>query len=219
MREISDRYGFGRIHVKAVPAAKAEYVAKYLGKPQKELPKGMRRWAAHGFDGVKASEVHIEKKEFDSVTPCYKPAGLWDGWGFVHEDGSQFLCITRHDAPQSPRNIIMYDLKPLATKEVLNLAASGKFVSVGEYRGFSIVEKNIWNDKTRANESRLLVEHTIEFGTNSVKSTEWLPPGSKREGVKSPANKGDLVLVSVTQISRQYGITCESIRPVATLAI
>jgi len=217
IREIGEYHGFGRINVRALPPERVYYVAKYLGKPQQKLPKGMRRWAAHGFTGVKSQEVHIETKTFDIVTACYKPEGLYDGWELISSDLGAFRVVQRVSLNGTKPNIMSYDLKPLAQKEFLALATSGKFLGLGEYRGCQVVEKNIWNEKTRANEARLLVEHTVEFGVNSQKVSEWLAPGTKRESVKPAANKGDLVMCVISQISRQYGLSCESIKPVSAL--
>lgn len=68
VRAITNSHGWGRIHVKTIPACAAGYVAKYLSKefwrPYKEL-RGMRLWACVGkddrWDGVSCKNV-----EFDS---------------------------------------------------------------------------------------------------------------------------------------------------------
>lgn len=53
VRCITNAHGWGRIHVKCIPACAASYVAKYLSKqfwrPYKEL-RGMRLWACVGRD-------------------------------------------------------------------------------------------------------------------------------------------------------------------------
>lgn len=61
VREISTRLGFGRIHVKRIPAEAAVYIAKYLGKGfnRGELGKGVRLWSPFGsrFSAVKFTRV------------------------------------------------------------------------------------------------------------------------------------------------------------------
>lgn len=58
--------GFGRIHVKRIPAKKAEYIAKYLTK-QRSNVRGVRMWSCVGFKGTKAKDIVIESKEWDDI--------------------------------------------------------------------------------------------------------------------------------------------------------
>ena len=53
--------GFGRIHVKRVPRARADYIAKYVGKRLRNggSPLGARMWACVGFEGTSAKHVRI----------------------------------------------------------------------------------------------------------------------------------------------------------------
>jgi hypothetical protein len=61
VRHFSDSFGFGRINVKAIPAASADYIAKYLTKSRRspEL-KGRRLWACMGFKGVRIKDCEID---------------------------------------------------------------------------------------------------------------------------------------------------------------
>jgi len=125
--------------------------------------------------------------------------------------------LTRSDAdPFFPRLKIM-ELKPFAQKEIMSAIAAGKVVAVGEYRGFAIRMQKVGNKKTFQYEEKKLIEHTVEFGTNSVKIAEWLPEGADEKTLKAPASKGDLVFCVITEISRQYGYKTESIKPVSAL--
>src|ERR1035437_8094934 len=68
VREAAERYGFGRINVKRLPANRAHYVAKYLGKQNRgNLPPGQRRRAcAHVewvFEGREPIRHQIRKAE------------------------------------------------------------------------------------------------------------------------------------------------------------
>src|ERR1019366_2874179 len=63
VREAAERYGFGRINVKRLPANRAHYVAKYLGKQNRgNLPPGQRRWACVGFEGVPVNRVEASSE-------------------------------------------------------------------------------------------------------------------------------------------------------------
>ena len=61
VRHFSDASGFGRIHVKPIPAASADYIAKYLTKARRapEL-KGRRLWACLGFKGSKVADCELD---------------------------------------------------------------------------------------------------------------------------------------------------------------
>jgi len=46
VRPLAQRYGWGRVHVKEIPASEAAYIGKYLGKQTRENAiKGMRLWS------------------------------------------------------------------------------------------------------------------------------------------------------------------------------
>lgn len=215
MREIATHHGFGRIDVKRVPAAKAEYVAKYVAKDCPDLPRGQRRWACHGFAGVKASDIEI-KTSVDKVFQEDKwPVQLWDGVCVNLGELGAITVLHRSDAVP-PLALKQMELKPLAQKEILAEVIKGKFVAVGEYRGCLVRKQEVVDKKAFQTVQRLIVEHTVEFGAASHKISEWLPVGASDQ-VKPPANKGDLVFVSITEISRAYGLKAEYIKPVTSL--
>lgn len=58
--------GFGRIHVKRIPASRAVYVAKYLTK-QRSTARGVRLWSCVGFVGSKAKNINMESTEWDDL--------------------------------------------------------------------------------------------------------------------------------------------------------
>jgi len=61
VREFSQKNGFGRIHVKPIPAVSADYVAKYLTKSKREPAlKGRRLWSCLGFQGSRVKDVEID---------------------------------------------------------------------------------------------------------------------------------------------------------------
>lgn len=61
VRHYAESAGFGRIHVKPLPATGADYVAKYLTKARRspEL-KGRRLWACLGFKGAKVRDCVLD---------------------------------------------------------------------------------------------------------------------------------------------------------------
>lgn len=59
LRPKTDAVGFGRIHVRRIPGAKATYIAKYLTKQRGQ--RGVRMWSCVAFKGAKVADVVIEK--------------------------------------------------------------------------------------------------------------------------------------------------------------
>jgi len=58
VRQLAQRYGFGRVNVKRVPASKAAYIAKYLAKMRKHREAKQTRLAGcFGFKGVPLSSI------------------------------------------------------------------------------------------------------------------------------------------------------------------
>jgi len=216
MREIAEHHDFGRIDVQRIPVAKAEYIAKYLAKDFDDLPRGARKWACHGFVGVRAADIKINKS-VDAVTQVdQRPACILDGVEWRLPDKEIITVLHRADADPFFPVLHIMEIKPFALKEINAAVMAGKFVGVGEYRGCAVRKQNVTDKKTFQTVERLIVEHTVEFGTSSVKIAEWLPVGSSAD-VKPPANKGEGVFVSILEISRQYGLKVEFIKPISSL--
>lgn len=78
VRCITNAHGWGRIHVKVIPACSACYVAKYLAKqfwrPYKEL-RGMRLWACVGrnqdWNGVSCKNVCFSSPSVDYLRAMF----------------------------------------------------------------------------------------------------------------------------------------------------
>lgn len=61
VRHYAESAGFGRIHVKPLPASGADYVAKYLTKARRDSSlKGRRLWACLGFKGSRICDCDID---------------------------------------------------------------------------------------------------------------------------------------------------------------
>jgi len=211
----SFRFGFGRPDVKPVPIDKGLYVAKYIRK-RLNLPPGRRRWACVGFDGVPASRLKCATKVLQVV--AIEPRSYWyHGKEWSLPDNRTLIVRTEGEPPPTEPRFIKMEIKPNAGKHVLEQLAKGKFVAVGEYRGTSTREQRVTDYKTNQSVSKVIVEHTIEFGTKAITASEWLPPGATAESVKAPANKGDAVMVEYTGISKKYGMDVVSIKPLGGL--
>lgn len=82
VRQHMQAYGFGRINVKRIPAAKAVYIAKYVTK-SKRMPEahGAQLLATFGFKAIKRSDLIVTDTWTDyvlRVTP--QPDGQFTPW-------------------------------------------------------------------------------------------------------------------------------------------
>lgn len=85
-RTLAARAGWGRIHVKRIPATKAGYLGKYLSKERPECFKRWRLWAAFGKDWTSTKVGNLEKRSaFSTVYHHFKDKFNWEGnRGFFH---------------------------------------------------------------------------------------------------------------------------------------
>jgi len=207
LRPLAELYGFGRINVKQIPAEKAAYVAKYVGKQfGRDADKvGVRAWGCTGFTGSTVSNTRIvvsvdnsQLMPIDRVVDAITYS--WDG-------ASQLTVILRgkHARPMVGEPVIsQMEFKKHQAEELLKELSLGNCIVVGEYRGFAIRTIKYADKKTGAAVERLVVEHNVEVNGAARVVTEWLPPGANGAGVKPAANRGDLVRVLV-ESSKQFG--------------
>lgn len=90
LRELSDRAGFGRIHVVEIEGADmlavTEYLGKYLSKSRPEALKGRRLWAPFGDWPEATTKVREIKKDTlaSRVFACLRGKFGWDSCAAVH---------------------------------------------------------------------------------------------------------------------------------------
>lgn len=82
-RSMATRAGWGRIHVKRIPAHKAGYLGKYLSKERPECFKRWRLWAAFGKDWTWTKVGNLEK----SSTFCRSYRAFRDRLGWKGNKG------------------------------------------------------------------------------------------------------------------------------------
>ena len=75
---LAEKAGWGRIHVKRIPAERVSYLAKYLSKERAECLKRWRLWAAFGvgWEPTKVKDV-ISDSGFSRI---YRACKDWQGW-------------------------------------------------------------------------------------------------------------------------------------------
>jgi len=220
IREHATACGFGRINVKVIPRAKVGYVAKYLGKPGRfPIPKGVRLWACIGYEGVKVNDVRCHITELTvNVIDAYPFLVSCKRWNL---DGVTIAeKILRPDWTCDPREIQIMNITKENIQHIAQLVSAGAILCVGEYRTCT-ARKMVFDEQkkgvpTGRKVERKLVEHGIERGNEQLTVTEWLPDDADITAYKTNLQKGEPVLVEVSQFSRQYGITCTSIRSLAS---
>lgn len=107
IRGHAQRYGFGRVNVKRIPAMKAGYVAKYLVKMRDRAEcEGVRLAACFGFHGVKVGDIEITdtwSKYVLEHTP--QAEGQFTPWHMRESVAlKRWLDSTRNQSRVGPRN-------------------------------------------------------------------------------------------------------------------
>lgn len=215
-------YRIGRPDVKEVPVERISYIAKYVGKlkPRWKMPKGMRLWAAFGFQGCRTNAIRFSEKTLtvvpDTVTYPYRGDVIWA------LDGETIFA--RRNGPSRIPGADYCDITMNITKEnaahLVSLLAAGNMLVVGEYRTMSAREMRFTDEDSGKEKVRKLVEHGIEIGdekkTEQITVTEWLPDTADIANVKASVAKGEPVVIEIDAFSRKYGVTARSIRSLAS---
>jgi hypothetical protein len=78
VRKLAEQAGWGRIHVKQIPARQASYVGKDLTKKRARCLRGWRLWApfGKGWQPVKAKNI-VSHSLFSTL---YQACKAWQGW-------------------------------------------------------------------------------------------------------------------------------------------
>jgi len=220
IRKHAESCGFGRINVTVIPRDRVGYVAKYLGKPGRfPIPKGVRLWACIGYQGVKRNDVRCRVTQLTipviDAYPFFVSVKRWtlDGVTIAEK-------ILRPDWTGRKTEIQVMNITKENIQHIATLVAGGSILAVAEYRTCSARKLEFAEEKkgvaTGKQVTRKIVEHGVELGNEQVTVSEWLPDDADISAVKAPAAKGEPVLVEVGQFSRKYGITCKSIRSLAS---
>ena len=221
VREVGERYGFGRINVKAIPIHAADYLAKYAGKSagaRSWLPRGMRQWGCVGFKGV-VSKALKWRETVRVVVANTHHEQLYSVLRWVVGDAVLFQTRLR-PAHEGADVIRTMELKPAQVKDITSKLASGEVCAVGEFRGVQVRSQKMEDPKTKQFVDRVLVEFNVELGGLSRTVTRWTEPGTQAQAVKLPAlTRGEIVLVVVETIRWFKGSKSISgdVRPLATL--
>ncbi|MEY2486179.1 MAG: hypothetical protein QOH39_1827 [Verrucomicrobiota bacterium] len=77
-RLLAEKAGWGRIHVRRIPAERVGYLAKYLSKDRPECLKRWRLWAGFGqsWEWTKVKDVVSDS----ALSRIYRACKEWQGW-------------------------------------------------------------------------------------------------------------------------------------------
>ena len=204
IREAAERYGFGRINVKRIPADRAKYVAKYLNKGVRgKLPKGQRRWACVGFKGVAVNRVRASSKTVYLPKVWSRPAYTAVQWNI--EGCEPVRADIRKIDGQSPPEVQHHFISQKTWDTFIADLLAGECLMLGEYRGLTITQKTVSDPVTKTEIVSTVVEHMIECGRTQRTITEWLPAGADVKGVTLPIEPGTLVKVLVKSLRHYRG--------------
>jgi len=205
VRPVAERYGFGRINVRRIPATRAFYVAKYVGKQFGETAcrANVRLWGCIGFHGASVRNTRITVKVDNSrLAPI---EGIIDFWVWTLPDGITLRFPLRPESAtiENPINKTM-EIKASQAKELLGDLAAGNLVMLGEYRGYAVRSLKIKDQKSGVMVDRVVVEHNVEVNGVARTVGEWLATGATAKDVKPPATRGDVVKVTV-ETAKRFG--------------
>jgi len=204
IREATDRYGFGRINVKKIPADRAKYVAKYLNKGVRgDLPKGQRRWACVGFKGVAVNRVRASSKTRYLPKVWSRPPYSAVQWNF--EGSEPIRTEIRKTESEAGVEVQHHFISQRTWASLMADLGAGECIMVGEYRGLTVTQKVMADPVTKTKIETVIVEHLLECGRNQKTITEWLPSGADVDAVALPVEPGTLVKVFVKSLRHHKG--------------
>lgn len=220
------KYGFGRYDVRPPkPAHLAFYVARYVGRSG-YLEKGTRPWGAVGFPKVVQANVESVTFSLSRVTPT--PMWVLHAWFRLKLGGENFArrvaFLTKHwseTIDETPMSFLK-SLNEMQKQELATEAQSGVYpVFVGEYRGYTITARQNKDKMSGATVDSATVSHVVMVGTETLKVSEYLPPGASADAVKVPAQQGETVVVRVSSWQKnQFGTSIRGfIKPLTALPL
>jgi len=197
--------GFGRIHVKVIPASQAWYVLKYVTKSsfsRSPETRGKRLWACNGFRGYAAAKVVIHDSLFHEALSNFgyieaqkeKLAHVWTT--FVQEWAKQI----RSGETQTKKQ-----MNEAQSKIALQFLATGSRVQLVEYRGTKVRSVRKYVDgHPHPTEKQYYAVHLLESGGSPLLLEEPLPESYREEDkVSGPGNakKGQTALLVIEKVT------------------
>jgi len=217
------RYGFGRYNVQPPkPVEFADYIARYVAKGG-GLEPNSRKWGVVGFKGVRCADVRSDEIVLPRVAdlPAWLISQLWRISLADDKFARRKSAVEKRFA--QPLVLKMANvLKKHQETEVVSESQNGTYAIVcGEYRGFTLRATKSVDRLSKVEVSRIIVEHTVLCGTETIRIGEFLPPGSAGDAVKAAAEVGEMVVVRIGEWKRGLtGVQCRGfIKPLVAMPL
>jgi len=201
IRTLATISGFGRIHVKEIPASRAWYVLKYVTKAsffRETETKHRQLWGCNGFKGYPASKVVVydsflhEALAHFGYVPARKEklAYIWSK--FIKYWSSQ----TRLGETQTKKK-----MNEIQAKKSVELVGSGCRVQFVEYRGTKVrAVRKFVDGHPHPTEKQYYAVHLLESNATPIILEEALEDSFRPDDkVVPPAKKGQTAVLEITK--------------------
>jgi len=195
IRKHAQKYGFGRVNVKVIPAAKALYPVKYLLKNRRSLEaKGCRLMACVGFKGLTADRVEVVNGYRDWVyglTNHLRSDGQ-RSYPFRYRE-NEALKLWCHSLNQGRTSIKEMKLNPKQLEQINACFARGEIALPVEYRGGVVTSGQFASfDDPDIKVWKVTVTHSCEGVNGSqIVLVEYLPEAEGPEECKKQAEAAE----------------------------
>lgn len=208
LRSRTAEAGFGRIHVRRIPGARAGYIAKYLTK-QRGCSPGIRMWSCVGFKGVSVGRLITSSKKTDVAHPHDRDGANRDRaytehvWEVDGQESVRFRIRTV-DAGHA-ENVRRYCLTAENVAELGRDLDAGRIITVGAYRGMRVVTRRIEDGPSGMFHETARLEHLVAVGTDVRVVTEWLKIPADGKNCEPPCSWDSMVRTVLSAVGRSRG--------------
>jgi len=200
IRKLALKFGFGRMHVKQIPAHAAGYVLKYVTKYKRASSDGkFRLWACNGFKGVPVSQVRIYDSHLDF---CLSQIGFSEASkysiDFIYRNGLECWAKQTHIGDAKIQKTMNENQK----KSALAVLELGGKIVFAEYRGTKLREARKYIEgRASLSEKSYYASHLYEANSAPLLVEEVLPDSFRpSDTLVSPLKKGQTCILELTSV-------------------
>jgi len=200
IRQLATISGFGRIHVKVIPASQAWYVLKYVTKSsftRQGETKGRRLWGCSGFRGFPASKVVIHDSLFhEALSSIGYIQAQKESLAYIW---TEFIATWAKQSRSGPKTKIQ--MNEIQSKEALRILGAGGRVQLVEYRGTKVRSVRKFVDgHPHPTEKSYYAVHLLESNASALLLEEALADSYREDDkIVPPAKKGQTALLEITK--------------------
>jgi len=201
IRTLATTSGFGRIHVKEIPASRAWYVLKYVTKAsfnRTAEEKSKQLWGCNGFRGYPASKVVVQDTFLHEAIAHFgyipaqkeKLAYIWSTF-IKHWSSQTRLGETK----------IKITMNEIQTKKSVELVSAGSRIQFVEYRGTKVRSVRKFVDgHPHPTEKQYYAVHLLESNASPILLEEALEDSFRPDDkIVPPAKKGQTAVLEITK--------------------